>query len=98
MSKLPALLCALAAATGCETMYQAPAQAPAQSQVEPVEELVPDPRVETIEPVEFAKPPPEMTPAVAPVAPRFVPAPRPALRKRVQPAPDRDPCPACGMG
>ena len=89
-----ATLCAVSA-TGCEPIYMAPPATPTQ----PVEMAPVDPRIETIEGVEFAQPPPDHQPAVAPVAPR-----RQVVRPLPPPPPPqpqiqrRDPCPACGMG
>jgi hypothetical protein len=94
--KLPASVLATLCAVGCEAAYTQEPQYPSQ----PVETYeIADPRIETIEQVEFAQPPgdelDEIEPAVAPVR-------QPVRRVVVQPVQPQvvhsDPCPACGMG
>jgi hypothetical protein len=77
-------LCALA---GCETAYYAAPTTPSQPETE-IEMIEVDPRLETIETVQFATPP-----GVAPV--------QQSVPKRQPPPPPPvhiDDCPACGMG
>ncbi len=91
--KLPAAVLATLCAVGCEAAYVAEPAYPAQ----PADSYeVADPRIETIEPVQFAQPPgkPAVAPVRTPRQPRVVPAtvPPPSQITHV------DPCPACGMG
>ena len=91
--KLPASVLATLCAVGCEAAYVAEPSYPTQP---PETYEIADPRIETIQPVEFATPPPG-EPGVAPVAPRkvervLVPV---QVPQQIQ---HHDPCPACGMG